>query len=261
MYTVGQLAELAGVSARTLRFYDERHLLPPDHIGSNGYRYYGEDSVYRLQQILIYREMGLELESIRRILDDPDFDPVTALRSQLTELQRRVIRYRDLIPTIEATIMRLTGAMDMSAEHLFDGLDEQTLARREREAVEAWGDLAQDSIRKWKSYSKERQAEIVREAQEIYEKIGDSMGSGPGSPEVRALLEMWHENLRNFYEPSIELLGGLGKTYSDHPEFRATFEKIHPDLPEFLTEAIGRYVDELETRWLERELGVLENES
>jgi hypothetical protein len=72
------------------------------------------------------------------------------------------------------------------------------------------------------------------------------------------MLVRWHEHLRYFYEPSIDTLRGLGEMYDDHPDFNATFTEIHPDLPGFLRKAIACYVDVLETRWLERELGILE---
>ena len=84
------------------------------------------------------------------------------------------------------------------------------------------------------------------------------MNKGSDSPEIQALLELWHEHLRNFYEPSIEALEGLGKMYYDHPDFNATFTKFHPDLPAFLRDSIAIYTNELVTKWLESELGILE---
>jgi hypothetical protein len=71
------------------------------------------------------------------------------------------------------------------------------------------------------------------------------------------MLARWHQHLRYFYEPSLEVLGGLGNVYYDHPDFNATFTAIDPALPAFLKKAIAIYVDELETQWLEKELGIL----
>lgn len=127
----------------------------------------------------------------------------------------------------------------------------------EQEAQNLWGDSVKQSVKLWNSYSEDQRAQILQEAGEIYTEIVAKMALGPANPEVQALLVRWHQNLRNFYEPSLEVLRGLGDTYHDHPEFNATFTAMHPDLPAFLKEAIGLYVDELETQWLERELGIL----
>lgn len=85
------------------------------------------------------------------------------------------------------------------------------------------------------------------------------MPTGHDSEETQDLLVQWHENLRHFYEPSIEVIGGLGQTYDQDPEFHAFFAEIHPDLPGFISEAIAVYADRLETEWLPRELRILEH--
>jgi hypothetical protein len=110
----------------------------------------------------------------------------------------------------------------------------------------------------WNNYSEERKAEIMLEGGNIYQAIAANMDKGAASPEIQALLARWHEHLRYFYEPAIETLEGLGNMYYDHPDFNATFTRIDPRLPGFLKEAIAHYVDVLETKWLERELGILE---
>ena len=80
-YTVQRLADLAGVSSRTIRYYDEIGLLKPARINSSGYRLYGEKEVDRLQQILFYRELEVELENIKKIINGPDFDELKALKT------------------------------------------------------------------------------------------------------------------------------------------------------------------------------------
>lgn len=146
----------------------------------------------------------------------------------------------------------------MSKKQFFQGFSAERQQAYEEEVVEQWGDEAAQSIQLWNSYSEERKAEIMLEGGAIYQAIADNMANGAASPEIQALLGRWHEHMRNFYEPTIETLEGLGNMYHDHPDFNATFTRIHPDLPGFLKEAIAHYVDVLETRWLERELGILE---
>jgi DNA-binding transcriptional MerR regulator len=259
MYTVKQLADMAGVSRRTLHYYDEIGLLRPFSTTASGYRQYNDDALFRLQQILFFREIGLDLKQIREILDDPDFDLITALQSHRQTMQDKMKRLETLIQTVDTTIMHLIGEVEMSKKNIFEGFGDEKQKQYDQEAVDNWGDTAAESIKLWNSYSDERKAEIMEEGNVIYREIVSNMDKGADSPEIRALLVRWHQHMRYFYEPSIETLGGLGDMYYDHPDFNATFTKLHPDLPGFLKEAIAIYVDELETQWLERELGILED--
>src|SRR5438552_2589890 len=125
MYTVKQLSDLAGVSVRTLHYYDEIGLLRPSSVGANGYRRYDDAAVLRLQQILFYREMGLELLQIRDILDAPDFDLLAALQAHRAALEAKIGRLQALVGTVDSTIMHLTGEVDVSKKELFKGFSEK----------------------------------------------------------------------------------------------------------------------------------------
>lgn len=120
-YTVRQVAAMAGVSVRTLHFYDETGLLKPAYHGDNGYRYYREPQLLTLQQILFYRELGFELKQIREVLAREDFEKIAALESHRKVLQQRLTRTHELIDTINRTIDHLKGARTMQAEELFGG--------------------------------------------------------------------------------------------------------------------------------------------
>ena len=257
-YTVKQLARLAGVSARTLHYYDEIGLLKPTAVGANRYRYYDDDALFRLQQILFYREIDLDLLRIRDLLDDPGFDRVTALQTHRRTLQAKIERLQTLIQTIDTTILHLVGEVNMSKQKIFQGFSQEQQQAYEQEARQRWGAAGVDeSLKLWSSYSKAQQDQILQEGGQIYQELAAQMGRGPASPEVQALLARWHQHLRYFYEPSLEVLRGLGNAYNEHPDFNATFTAIHPDLPPCLQQAIAHYVDVLETEWLERELGIL----
>ncbi|NUQ55782.1 MAG: MerR family transcriptional regulator, partial [Dehalococcoidia bacterium] len=104
VYTVKQLADLAGITVRTLHHYDAIGLLRPSDVGANGYRYYDEAAVFRLQQILLYRELGLELAQIKDVLDSPDFDLAAALRSHRAALEAKLNRMSELIRTVDRTL-------------------------------------------------------------------------------------------------------------------------------------------------------------
>jgi DNA-binding transcriptional MerR regulator/uncharacterized cupin superfamily protein len=120
-YTVKRVAELSGVSVRTLRFYDSTALLKPAYHGNNGYRFYEEPQLLRLQQILFYRELGLGLKRIKAILSQRKFEKVAALQSHRQVLAKNITRNRTLIETIDKTIGHLKGTRTMATEDMFTG--------------------------------------------------------------------------------------------------------------------------------------------
>jgi len=104
MYTVKQLADLAGVSRRTLHYYDQIGLLVPSSRRDNGYRLYGDGALLKLQQILFFRELGFGLEEINKILSKPDFDAIEALESHKGLLAKKAERLNELLETVDKTI-------------------------------------------------------------------------------------------------------------------------------------------------------------
>jgi DNA-binding transcriptional MerR regulator/mannose-6-phosphate isomerase-like protein (cupin superfamily) len=120
-YTVKQVAAISGVSVRTLHFYDETGLLKPAHQGTNGYRYYQEPQLLRLQQILFYRELGFELKQIKNVLDRPEFENVSALQAHREVLEENLSRTRALLETIDSTLKHLKGDVEMRSEEMFKG--------------------------------------------------------------------------------------------------------------------------------------------
>jgi DNA-binding transcriptional MerR regulator/quercetin dioxygenase-like cupin family protein len=120
-YTVKQVAALSGVSVRTLHFYDETGLLKPAYVGTNGYRFYEEPQLLTLQQILFYRELGLELKQIKQVLGRAEFEKVAALQSHRQVLEEKLTRTRSLLGTIDKTIAHLKGRKKMTTEEMFVG--------------------------------------------------------------------------------------------------------------------------------------------
>jgi DNA-binding transcriptional MerR regulator len=245
-FTVKQLADLAGVSRRTLHHYDEIGLLKPALQGANRYRYYDDDNALRLQQILFYRELGLSLAEIQKILEQPDFDVLQALQAHKIELQKRAVRLNRLIATVDKTILHVKGEEKMSNQEIFNGFSEEQQEEYAQQARERWDPkLVDQSMKLWKSYSPEKKQQVLDEGQAVYVDILDLMekGQDPDSPDVQACLGRWHQHMRYFYEPSWAILRGLGQGYAQDPQFRATFEKMHPDLPDYLNAAIQIYTE------------------
>lgn len=241
-YTVKQLADLAGVSRRTLHYYDQIGLLRPTSVGANGYRAYGQEALLRLQQVLFYRELGLGLQAIRSILDQPTFEVTAALHEHRRGLERRIRRLEGLIGTIDKTLQFTEGQATMGAHEMFEGFDEETQRRYELEAAQRWGEAEiKASRRRWDGYSAERRAAILAEAGDIYRGLAARVQDDPSGAEVQALVAAWHHNLRSFYEPTREIMLGLARGYADDPRFAAFFARLHPDLPSFLRRAIEIY--------------------
>lgn len=257
MYTVKQLSELAEVSVRTLHYYDEIGLLNPTTVGANGYRYYDDAALLRLQQILFYREIGLELMQIKEVINSPDFDVLAALRSHRSVLEEKIKRMEKLVSTVDSTIMHLAGELKMSKRRMFEAFSDEKQKEYEREARLQWDPgIVNDSIKRWNGYTQAQREAIAEEGNQVYSDMVDALEAGRAatSPEVQAILVRWHQHIRYFYEPTLDILRGLGGGYNSHPDFIANFQKLHPDLPTFLEQAIIQYVDDLETAELERML-------
>ncbi|WP_109488593.1 MerR family transcriptional regulator [Occallatibacter savannae] len=139
-YTVRRVSGLSGVSIRTLHFYDEIGLLKPAYVNGNGYRYYEEPQLLKLQQILFYRELGLELSEIKSILGRADFEKAAALKAHRAVLEQQLARTQALISTINKTIDHVKGTKKMSSEEMFDGFKVAAGASRSNEPVELRGE-------------------------------------------------------------------------------------------------------------------------
>lgn len=133
--------------------------------------------------------------------------------------------------------------------------DKEKQEQYEREARLQYGaDSVNASIKRWNSYSEEKQAAILAEGGQIYNEIVEAMqrGIAAQNDEVQVLIQRWHDHLRYFYEPTLEIMRGLAETYKSEPGFIEFFKKIHADLPEYLSDAIVQYVDVLEYAEIER---------
>ena len=144
-YTVQALAELSGVTPRTLRWYDRIGLLKPGRVGENGYRYYGPAQVDRLQDILYYRALGVPLDQIRASLDDPSFDRLAALRGHLAALEGERERLEGLIRSVKTTIRKQERSEIMTRRNLrpssngpWTGMSESTAGRPGRSTGTEW---------------------------------------------------------------------------------------------------------------------------
>jgi DNA-binding transcriptional MerR regulator len=242
-YTVNKLSKLAGVSVRTLHYYDEIGLLKPDAIRSNGYREYGDQAVLKLQQILFYRELDLSLEEIKAMVSRPDFDPVAALEAHRVSLQGRAARLERLIQTVDDTLLHMKGLKEMSPKQLFTAFSDEEQEKYAKEAEQMYDPtIVKESNRKFKALSTAEKQRIFDEGNQIYADMVAAMPKGAASPDVQAIVERWRKHMDYFWTPNLEQLNGLAEVYNSDPRFKANFDKIDAGLAEFMREAVGEYV-------------------
>ena len=252
-YTVQQLSKLSGVSTRTLHHYDEIGLLKPAYTGENRYRYYGREELLRLQQILFYRELDLPLLQIGALLDQPEFDRLTALREHRARLESEAARYRRLIQTIDRTIVELTGDPTMNDADLYHGFAPEKQAEYERWLVDRYGDDARQTIEQSKSHLSSLQprqrdarmqelADIEAALMEAYKRElpPDSLALEPMLARHRSWVAlMWNKPC------SPEAFAGLADLYCAHPDFLARYEKLAAGFCDFLVAAMKAHARRL----------------
>jgi MerR family transcriptional regulator, thiopeptide resistance regulator len=242
IYTVKKLADLAGVSVRTLHYYDQTGLLKPASRSESGYRYYDEEAVVQLQQIMFFRELGFGLEEISKIISSPDFDVVEALQSHRSLLLKKAERINELLATVDRTIGKLKGDTKMKIKEYYQGFSDEQIEKYREEVRRRWGDKTlKDSEERITKMGKKKFAALQAEGGTIFQAISDNMSMGFDSKIVQLQLVKWRQWLDNYHHYSEDAVLGLGRMYSQNPEFAEFFRKINHDLPEFLTKAIEYY--------------------
>jgi DNA-binding transcriptional MerR regulator len=245
-YTVKQLAVAAGVSPRTLHFYDQIGLLKPDAYGENGYRYYEEAALLRLQQILFFKELDFSLADIKATIDRPGFDILETLRAHRVTLQERLGRLSRLIGTVDKTMMHIKGEIKMTDREFYQGFGEEKQKEYEEEIRQRYGDKElKQSQQRWGGYSAQLKQDIQEDFHRIVMDLRDHMGEGYDSPVVQARIKELHTWIGNFYDCTLDVFEGLGHGYNQDPRFREMYETNYgPGLSEFLEKAIVTYCEQ-----------------
>lgn len=257
-YTVKQVAEMSGVSVRTLHHYDEIGLLEPAHVGDNGYRYYGADELLRLQQILLYRELGFALKEIAAILDAPGFDRLAALEAQKARLEAETKRYRRLVRTIDRTIAELKGlepAGGRMTDHadLYEGFAPERQEEYERWLIERYGggmrEHLDESRAKQETLTDTEKREAMQTLAEIEADLAESCRRRicVDSPALAAVLERHREWIAEMWDRpcSPAAYAGLADLYLAHPDFRTRYERLEPGLCDYLARAMKAHAARL----------------
>ncbi|MDF2947265.1 MAG: MerR family transcriptional regulator [Bacillales bacterium] len=247
-YTVQKLGEIAGVSTRTLRYYDEFGILKPARINSSGYRIYGKAEVDTLQQILFYRELGVKLETIKEIVTSPTFDGANALKEHRDKLLEKKQQLDLLIENVDRTIAQKEGRISMSDKDKFNGfkqkLVEDNEAKYGKEIRDKYGDeTVIKSNQKVLNMTEEEHAKITKLANDIMETLAEAIKTGDPAGELAQKAADLHRQWLCFYwnEYSKEAHAGLAQMYVDDPRFTAYYDVKQPGTAEFLRDAIFIY--------------------
>lgn len=241
---INEIAKLADVSVRTLHYYDEIGLLKPSAVDEqNGYRFYDENSLERLQAILFYRELDFPLKDISKLLSSPNYDRSKALTEQKHLLTLKKERMERLIFALDS-LMKGENTMDFKA---FDNSEFE--AAREKYAAEAkekWGntDAYKEHSAKTSAYSGEKWAEVNSGMEAIMKEFAECKLSWavPEDAAAQSLVKKWQDFItENHYTCTKEILAGLGEMYSADERFTANIDKYGEGTAQFMTDAIRAY--------------------
>jgi DNA-binding transcriptional MerR regulator len=245
-WSIQDIARLAGTTSRTLRHYGEIGLLEPTRVGANGYRYYDESALARLQRILLLRELGLGLPAIAGVLDGQR-DNADALVAHLHWLEREKERLDRQIAAVSTTIRKLEGGEQLMAEEMFDGFDH---TQYKEEVEERWGkDAYAAGDRWWKRLTDADKADFMRQQKQIQDDYAAAHAAGePVDGEVvQEITRRHHDWIQAGWqgrEVTAEAMRGLGQLYLDDPRFGANYGG--PDGATFVRDAMAVYADRME---------------
>lgn len=252
-YTVNKLATLAGISVRTLHYYDEVGLLKPTKIEKNGYRQYGQNEILRLQQILFFRELDFSIDEIKRIMSSPSFDMKQALLDHRHMIELKKKRLNGLIKTIDKTLIQLEKNTPMDEQDLketYDTFGEDTVKKYAEEVKQRWGhtDAYKQSMERYAKLTKEDIEKYKKDADIFMKKAAEVSVHGALSPEFQEIIAQHFNSLSTWYEPNFEMYRGLAKMYVEDPRFEAYYEKYKPGLAKIFSEAMIHYADQNEPK-------------
>lgn len=247
-YTVQKLGKMAGVSTRTLRYYDEIGILKPARINSSGYRIYGQKEIDRLQQILFYRELGVSLENIKEIVASPSFDCIVALKGHLVKLLEKREQLDMLIANVDKTIALTEGRISMTDKEKFEGFKQKLIDKNEekygKEIRTKYGNEQVDkSNKKIKGMSKEKYAEAEKLGIDVITILNEAFETGdPGSELAQKAADLHRQWLSCYWDSyTKQAHAGVAQMYVEDERFKAYYDKKQPGVAAFLRDAVLIY--------------------
>lgn len=251
-YSIKKLAEMAGLTSRTLRYYDTIQLLKPKRINSSGYRIYGEEEINRLQQILFFREFEIPLEEIKNYLDDPDFDHTEALNQHRLQLLARRDRLEKLLETLDTTLENLKGETIMADEQKFEGFKQQQLADNEakygKEIRNAYGaETIQKANTQFENLTEKQYTDMQATAEKILTNLKEAVKTSNPASETAQEIAKLHKYWLSFTWPAYSKAAhrGLAEMYIADQRFTKYYdEPAGEGAAQFLRDAIHIFAAE-----------------
>jgi DNA-binding transcriptional MerR regulator len=242
-YTVSEAARVAGVTVRTLHHYDAIGLLPPGARSDAGYRLYDRADLERLQEILLYRELGFGLGEITAAMDDPCYDRLAALRTQREQVVGKAAHLQRVIAAIDAAIDAHERGIPMDEADMFEVFGDFDPRAHEAEVEERWaGELLDESRRRTSSYTAEQWREAMAEGEAVTNAFAAALRSGEPADATAAMDIAERHRLqidRWFYPCAYEVHVGLGDMYVADPRFTATYDAAERGLAAYIRDAIA----------------------
>lgn len=236
-----ELADIAGISVRTLHYYDTIGLLSPEIDRENGYRNYSDQDVSTLQQILFFRQLNFKLTQIKDILNSPKYHQTEALLEQRDIILKEQTRLNNILKLIDKTIQAERGEITMTNEEKFSGVD-FSHNPYEQEARDRWGDEKVNQANQ--NLKKMGTKEAEREFDEIYTQLADVRHLDPDSDTAQQEIEKWYEFLNKVGEYTPEMFKNLGEMYTADERFTKNIDKYGDGLAEFMKEAMTVYYEQ-----------------
>lgn len=238
MMTVHEVAKLAGISVRTLHYYDEIGLLRPDGASYAGYRLYGDSSIERLQQILFFRELGFPLGEIAAILNAPNYDKSQALLNHRRLLTLKRERLNGLIALVDQA---LKGEDSMSIKEFDMKKIDEAREQYAAEAKSRWGETNayKESEKRTAKYTKEDWARMSTKSEVIFKGFAEFRNLDPASEAAQSLVRQWKAFISDsYYDCTDEILSGLGEMYVDDARFTKNIDAYGEGTAMFMRDAI-----------------------
>ena len=242
---VKELADLVGISVRTLHHYDEIGLLKPEETTDSGYRLYSDENIETLQQILFFKELDFPLKKIKQIINSPSFDRQEALRFHREVLLEKRRRIDKMIATIDKTTRYEKGEIQMSNKEKFEGFD-FSHNPYEKEARERWGDEAiEQSNAFFSNKSKDKQKAMNEKMNAIFQELATLKDGSPTSDAAQIAIQKWYDFLsqNTGHHYSLDSFKGLGQLYTADKRFTENIDQFGDGLAAFMRDAMTVYAD------------------
>lgn len=238
---INEAAKTAGVTVRTLQYYDKIGLLKPSEVTEAGYRIYSTEDIGTLQQILFFRELDFPLDEIKKIMGNPKYDQSLALKRQKELLLKKRERLSGLIDLVDRT---MKGEKAMSFKEFDTKEIENAKEQYAKEVKERWGgtEAYAQYESKSASYDKSKWNMIEGEGGNILRTFGEMRGTDPASSEAQAQVKAWQDYISaSYYDCTVQILAGLGMMYVGDERFKKYIDQFGEGTAEFMSKAIEIY--------------------